>query len=510
MSFSQKTGLPVARLVGALLLAGVASGCSSDATRFDAIFASSDPMTTNSVPRRTLSNWRGQAPVPSQNVASVGNVVNPVSQPDYNNRQQAMGQPFPASPTPAYDPMSTSASRSPAVQRTELQAPPAANSAARNSALSQPFPSAPAQQEVARVQPDPVVTGGNRQVADAPMPLGSTRVTLQRGESIATLAQRHGVSEQAILRANGMSGSAEAATGQSLIIPGGAMAPGNARAAADPAPLAPGRAPIPRGNPEQKVAVLPGATAARDKVASEANNKSLAGAGNATGGAGGTYVVKPGDTLTKIAKATGTPMDALKQANGLSSGNIRIGQTLTLPGGAARTADPVKTASVPPKAEQPKPAPVAAVQPAPTKTVTDAVSADSKEQAPEATGIGKYRWPARGAVVANYGQNVEGKRSDGIDISVPVGTSVKAAENGVVIYAGNGLKELGNTVLVRHDDGTVTVYGHAESLSVQRGQKVQRGQQVAVSGMSGNVKRPILHFQVRKDATPVNPMGFLE
>jgi murein DD-endopeptidase MepM/ murein hydrolase activator NlpD len=130
--------------------------------------------------------------------------------------------------------------------------------------------------------------------------------------------------------------------------------------------------------------------------------------------------------------------------------------------------------------------------------------------APESTGIGKYRWPVRGAVIAAYGANVEGSRNDGIDISVPQGTPIKAAENGVVIYAGNGLKELGNKVLLRHDDGTVTVYGHADALSVARGQKVQRGQTLATSGMSGNAKQPQLHFEVRKNASPVNPMTFLE
>ncbi len=79
--------------------------------------------------------------------------------------------------------------------------------------------------------------------------------------------------------------------------------------------------------------------------------------------------------------------------------------------------------------------------------------------APESTGIGKYRWPVRGAVISGFGENVDGNRNDGINISVPEGTPIKAAENGVVIYAGNGLKQLGNTVLVRHDDGKVTVYG---------------------------------------------------
>ncbi len=65
----------------------------------------------------------------------------------------------------------------------------------------------------------------------------------------------------------------------------------------------------------------------------------------------------------------------------------------------------------------------------------------------------------------------------------------KAAENGVVIYAGDGLKEFGNTVLVRHEDGLVTVYGHASELKVQRGEKVKRGQEIAVSGMSGTTRR---------------------
>jgi murein DD-endopeptidase MepM/ murein hydrolase activator NlpD len=146
-----------------------------------------------------------------------------------------------------------------------------------------------------------------------------------------------------------------------------------------------------------------------------------------------------------------------------------------------------------------------------TVSLTEAEEkSDVTDAAPESTGIGKYRWPVRGAVIAGYGANVEGNRNDGIDISVPEGTPIKAAENGVVIYAGSSLKELGNAVLVRHDDGTVTVYGHAGDLNVQRGQKIQRGQTVATSGMSGNASRPKVHFEVRKNATPVNPMTFLE
>ena len=119
------------------------------------------------------------------------------------------------------------------------------------------------------------------------------------------------------------------------------------------------------------------------------------------------------------------------------------------------------------------------------------------------------RWPVRGRVISNYGAG-GGKNGDGIDIAVPEGTSVKAAENGVVIYAGDGLKEFGNTVLVRHENGLVTFYGHASELKVARGEKVKRGQEIARSGMSGTTDMPKLHFEVRKNSSPVDPSTFLE
>jgi murein DD-endopeptidase MepM/ murein hydrolase activator NlpD len=145
------------------------------------------------------------------------------------------------------------------------------------------------------------------------------------------------------------------------------------------------------------------------------------------------------------------------------------------------------------------------------ESVTEVASKDDgSESSPKATGISKYRWPVRGQVIAGYGANVEGNRNDGINISVPEGTPIKAAENGVVIYSGSSLKELGNAVLVRHDDGTVTVYGNASELKVQRGQKIQRGQTLAASGMSGTATQPQVHFEVRKNASAVNPSTFLE
>jgi murein DD-endopeptidase MepM/ murein hydrolase activator NlpD len=120
------------------------------------------------------------------------------------------------------------------------------------------------------------------------------------------------------------------------------------------------------------------------------------------------------------------------------------------------------------------------------------------------------RWPVRGRVISGFGGGGGGKANDGVDIAVPAGTPVKAAENGVVIYAGDGLKEFGNTVLVRHENGLVTVYGHASELKVQRGQKVRRGEDIALAGMSGSADTPKLHFEVRKDSTPVDPSSYLE
>ena len=189
-----------------------------------------------------------------------------------------------------------------------------------------------------------------------------------------------------------------------------------------------------------------------------------------------------------------------------------MGQKLVIPSATAATTtaaapvlDQVKTASTTPAAA---PAQQAAQAPSAEPSNVTAYTPPKKEKlveqaslepadAPDATGIGKMRWPVRGRVISSYGKG-SGAESDGIDIAVPEGTPVKAAENGVVIYAGNGLKEFGNTVLVRHEDGLVTVYGHTSEIKVQRGQKVKRGDDIALSGMSGTTDAPKLHFEVRK------------
>ena len=255
--------------------------------------------------------------------------------------------------------------------------------------------------------------------------------------------------------------------------------------------------------------------------------------------AGGNYTVASGDTLYGIARKTGVSVSQIREANGLSDGSIRIGQKLVIPGGStvasaapARTSEPVRTITAPSAkpaaATKPAPAPVvAAAEPKretheeakvvaytpPTESKPKAVEAVEEQTQvaslpPESTGVGRLRWPAQGRVISNFGSS-GGRKSDGIDIAVPEGTAVHAAENGVVIYAGDGLKGFGNTVLVRHQDGLVTVYGHASELKVKRGDQVKRGQEIALSGMTGDADRPKLHFEVRNGTNPVDPMTYL-
>ena len=519
-SVSPSYGKTAARLLVAALLASAATGCSSDVSRFGGVFSSSDSITTNSVPRRTLF---GSNPVPRGDIAGSGQVV-PVSSAD---RDTALNQPFPGQDSISRDPISASTNTgsgarlasTPVIVERQALADPSLDRE-REEALSQPLPAArqvSSEQMAAiddtRRSSDAIVTGTVQARKAGWSAENGPVVMLRQGETVQALSRRFGVPEKEILKANGLERSADAQPGQKIIIPTFSVGGSAARASADATIDTDGRIPVPERKSGQDVAILPSGAASRDKGADD-NAGRITGKGQPKAGPGGVYEVQPGDTLTKIARKAGVSVDALKQANGLDTASIRIGQKLVLPGADGQARDATVTASVPegkkPVSKAEKKAEVE-TKPVETASVTTAdIGADVTEAAPESTGISKYRWPVRGAVVAGYGANVDGNRNDGIDISVPEGTPIKAAENGVVIYSGSSLKELGNAVLVRHDDGTVTVYGHAGELNVQRGQKVQRGQTLASSGMSGNTSRPKVHFEVRKNATPVDPMTYLE
>jgi murein DD-endopeptidase MepM/ murein hydrolase activator NlpD len=135
--------------------------------------------------------------------------------------------------------------------------------------------------------------------------------------------------------------------------------------------------------------------------------------------------------------------------------------------------------------------------------------APAEVPAPAPRGSGKFLWPVNGKVVSAFGVKDGGLHNDGINIAAPLGTPIKAAENGTVVYAGNELRGFGNLLLIRHADGWVTAYAHCEAFLVKRGDQVKRGQVVARVGQTGNVTSPQLHFELRKGSQAVDPMGEL-
>jgi murein DD-endopeptidase MepM/ murein hydrolase activator NlpD len=171
---------------------------------------------------------------------------------------------------------------------------------------------------------------------------------------------------------------------------------------------------------------------------------------------------------------------------------------------AAPSAPLVAAPAAPAGAEPELPAKATATQPTDTE-----VAATPPEATPAARGGERFLWPVKGKIISNFGPKKGGLNNDGINISAPAGTSVVAADNGVVAYAGNELRGFGNLLLIRHADGWVTAYAHNEKLLVKRGEKVKRGQAIAQIGSTGNVAAPQLHFEIRKGTDPVDPLKYL-
>lgn len=244
--------------------------------------------------------------------------------------------------------------------------------------------------------------------------------------------------------------------------------------------------------------------------------------------AGGGHVVGPGETLSSIARTYGVPRGTIAAANGLDiNAQVRTGQKLNVPapGAPVVAAAPkpltpttvaatpaIKPAPTPAVATAPAaaPAPVAQAPAAEKPQVIAAVKpSETPDEARTASAGPQFRWPVRGRVISGYGPKPGGQQNEGINVSVPEGTSVKAAEDGVVAYAGSELKGYGNLVLVKHADGWVTAYAHNSELEVKKGDTVKRGQVIAKAGQTGNVSSPQVHFEIRKGSQPVDPSQYL-
>lgn len=239
----------------------------------------------------------------------------------------------------------------------------------------------------------------------------------------------------------------------------------------------------------------------------------------------GTHVVAPGETLSRIARSHSMSVAALARLNNIPPHTkLKIGDRLTVPATrTAHTARPEPQRQAQPKAlsapvskteararlPQRSPPPATPQQPELASVATPQPDPPASNPVRSGNGGLSFRWPAKGRIIAAFGPRTNGQTNDGINIALPEGTPVKAAEDGVVAYAGNELKGYGNLVLVRHADGYVTAYAHAKELLVKRGDPIKRGQMIARSGQTGNVDAPQLHFEIRKGPSPIDPMPHL-
>ena len=294
--------------------------------------------------------------------------------------------------------------------------------------------------------------------------VGGSPVVVAQGETVDSLSSRYGVPTAALLSANGLSSAAEVHGGMRIVVP-----VYHANAAVADAVSKPARKETkkeiaeasakPAKKHEREVA------ARDDKEKSDAHSKAK----------------KPTE------KGAASP-DASKSA-------------------PEKPAAPAVAKAEPSKAQAQSKRPEVDVAPT-SKIDKDAAEAKatlSSAQA-DASAVGpEFRWPARGRIIEGF----KAGGNDGINISVPAGTSVRAAENGVVVYAGDGLKGYGNLVLIKHPNGFVSAYGNNGELDVKRGETVKRGQVIAKSGDTGNVNAPQLHFELRKGSTPVDPTQYL-
>ena len=362
-------------------------------------------------------------------------------------------------------------------------------------------------------------------------------VVLGPGETLASVSRRYGVPVKELALANNITNPSAIGPGSRIVIPtfGGA---GDARAkvAAAPSTL------------EKKVAVAETATQL-----------------------GGLHTVTPGQTVDQIARLYNVSPVEIAALNHLGAQDtLRTGQQIKIPGhhpastvalrpeparkpetssgedadgaqpiaanragpapdggtkgGAKPSGDPATTASLTPAATgvadatqemaaTPASQPQAYAPPAGEKATAVAASASGSDvvtaDAPSANGT-SFRWPVRGRIIGSFGSAAGGERNDGINLAVPEGTSIKAAEAGTVIYAGNELEGYGQLVLIRHADGWVSAYAHNSQILVKRGDTVRRGQIISRAGNSGNVSAPQLHFELRKGSKPVNPLDYLQ
>lgn len=317
-------------------------------------------------------------------------------------------------------------------------------------------------------------------VAAAETPPGWADYQVKSGETIYSLARRHQVKPAQLAAANGMPADSGLKIGQTVRVPAAAKD-------SPPAPLAAPRIAV------AKADLAPPARPAATPAVAQQDQAPVAQPVSAT----------PGRLVPAPRRA---PLEAPLQ--GTAAGPV-VDDTVEMSSGPALEYQP------PPMAQQ-----VAAVEPepgikpAPQKPPAAQPAAAPAQAAPKqpvrvpdppARASSGFMRPVDGRTLVSYGSQPGGLRNDGINIAAPRGTPVKAADNGVVVYAGNELRGFGNLLLISHAGGWMTAYAHLDTMGAARGDKIVRGQKIGTVGMTGNVTSPQLHFEIRKGKQPVDP-----
>ncbi|MDX1389393.1 MAG: LysM peptidoglycan-binding domain-containing M23 family metallopeptidase [Acidobacteriota bacterium] len=199
------------------------------------------------------------------------------------------------------------------------------------------------------------------------------------------------------------------------------------------------------------------------------------------------HVVEPGQTLWRIARAYGVPLDELARVNGIEDATeLEVGRMLVVPGATEK----LEIA--------PYPAPLPG-SPGATATPTVRLPVGAS-----------FVWPLGGEILSYYGDPRRNRRHKGVDIRGKRGQAVVAAGAGRVVYSGDTMRGYGKTVILDHGDGVQSLYAHNHRLLVRVGQFVEQGEQIATVGRTGNATTEHCHFEIRKDRVPVNPLPHLQ
>ena len=305
------------------------------------------------------------------------------------------------------------------------------------------------------------------------------------GDTLYRIAKKHGTTVTALALLNGIVPPYKIRVGQQLTLPGTAVSSATAAEAETLPPATPG-------------SPLPAAQSGTVTTEALPPPQSSTGAPATTATTSSTSVAALLPPALPPVNPTAPP-PATSEASGTTPAMAPIG-----PVPATTTSIPAATTAAPSTGAANG---GSSANPAPTASNSSETSTVLAQ--PVGRGSGKFLWPVNGKIVSPFGAKDGGLHNDGINIAVPLGTPVRAADNGVVVYAGNELRGFGNLLLIRHADGWVSAYAHCDALLVKRGEQVKRGQVVGRVGQSGNVTAPQLHFELRKGAEAVDPLSQL-